>query len=129
MKAAKPKVVSRQNCTENWLSQRFDQLLKLDLIELDDDFYEDALYFKESDALDEKFTQLEEDNLFYIHRIQDIEQYLESTQETISRTHENLDRNVTALHENKDNLTVKILEAQSNLETYQKSSIGNKIQD
>jgi hypothetical protein len=48
---------------------RFEQLLKLDLIELDDDYYNDKLFFEGSDALDQKFTQLEEDNLFYIHRI------------------------------------------------------------
>jgi len=42
--------------TDAWLEQRFEQLLKLDLIELGDDYYEDELYFKESDALDQKFT-------------------------------------------------------------------------
>jgi len=30
--------------------------------------------------LDEKFVTLEEDNLFYIHRIQEYEQYIEDAQ-------------------------------------------------
>lgn len=54
---------------EAWLSQRFEQLLQLDLIDLDDEFYEDKLYFTDPDELDRKFAQLEEENLFYIHRI------------------------------------------------------------
>ena len=90
---------------------RFEQLLKLDLIELDDDYYNDKLFFEGSDALDQKFTQLEEDNLFYIHRIQDIEQYLESTQENIDKTHERLEAKTYALLENKQNLMDKIVEA------------------
>lgn len=46
------KVISRQNCSEAWLAQRFEQLLKLDLIELDEDYYNDKLFFDGTDALD-----------------------------------------------------------------------------
>lgn len=97
------------------------------MIELDEEYYEDELYYKKPDALDQKFTSLEEDNLFYIHRIQDIEQYLESTQETIDRTHERLEKKTNALLENKDSLMQKIVEAQQSLETYKKSSSGTQI--
>jgi hypothetical protein len=45
-KKAQSKAVSRQNCSEAWLAQRFEQLLKLDLIELDDDYYNDKLFFE-----------------------------------------------------------------------------------
>lgn len=103
--------------------------MNLNLIELDEEYYEDKLYFTEPDALDQKFTSLEEDNLFYIHRIQDIEQYLESTQETIDRTHERLEKKTNALLENKESLMQKIVEAQQSLETYKKSSSGTQIQD
>jgi len=48
---------------------RFEQLLKLDLVELEDDYYEDKLFFTNPDVLDQKFTILEEENLFYIHRL------------------------------------------------------------
>jgi len=70
---------------------------------------------------------LEEDNLFYIHRIQDIEQYLESTQENNDRTHERLEAKMNALLENKQNLMDKIAEAKENLETFKKSSFGTMI--
>jgi hypothetical protein len=70
---------------------------------------------------------LEEDNLFYIHRIQDIEQYLESTQENNDRTHERLEAKMNALLENKQNLMDKIEEAKENLETFKKSSFGTMI--
>ena len=123
-------VVNRHsNYSKEWYEQRFEQLLGLDLIELDDDYYVDELFFKGADALDQKFTQLEEDNLFYIHRIQDIEQYLESTQENIDRTHDRLEAKTNALLENKQNLLDKIAEAQENLETFKKSSFGTMIQD
>lgn len=46
IKKAQSKTVSRQNCSEAWLAQRFEQLLKLDLIELDDDYYNDKLFFE-----------------------------------------------------------------------------------
>ena len=66
---AKNKKVDRTNYTDAWLKARFKQLMDLDLIELPDEFYRDELFFKESDELDKKFVTLEEDNLFYIHRI------------------------------------------------------------
>lgn len=54
---------------------------------------------------------------------------MESTQENIDKTHERLEKKTNALLENKDNLLSKITEAQSNLETYKKSSFGTQIQD
>ena len=66
---SKNKTINRTNCTEAWLAARFEQLMSLDLVELPDNYYEDKLFFDETDALDQKFSQLEEDNLFYIHRI------------------------------------------------------------
>jgi hypothetical protein len=54
---------------------------------------------------------LEEDNLFYIHRIQDVEQYLEVTQWDNDWTHERLEAKMNALLENKQNLMDKIAEA------------------
>ena len=109
---------------EAWLSQRFEQLLRLDLIDLDDEFYEDQLYFTDPDDLDRKFAQLEEDNLFYIHRIQDIEQYLETTQDTVDRTREKLDKKINALVENKTTLEGKINDSIANLDLQKKSSFG-----
>lgn len=123
--------ISRETVGNNeaWLSQRFEQLLHLDLIDLDDDFYEDELYFTDPDELDQKFAQLEEDNLFYIHQIQDIEQYLETTNDTVIKTRERLDKKISALHENKSTLEGKIGDAIANLEQQKKSSFGAQILD
>lgn len=127
--AGKPRQVTRETATEAWLANRFEQLLKLDLIDLDDDFYDDKLFYENPKALDKKFEQLEEDNLFYIHRIQDIEQYLETTREQIEVTHKTLDAKIAALQENKSNLALKIDEAVANLEISKKSSFGAQIVD
>lgn len=51
----KGKAVTRETASEQWLANRFEQLLKLDLIDLDDDFYDDELYFTNPKALDKKF--------------------------------------------------------------------------
>lgn len=71
---------------------RFEQLLKLDLVELDDDYYEDRLFFTNPEVLDQKFTILEEENLFYIHRLQEVEQYLELTAESEGRVRDRLEK-------------------------------------
>jgi len=47
------------------------------LVELPDRYYVDDLFFTQPDELDQKFSILEEENLFYIHRIQEYEQYIE----------------------------------------------------
>lgn len=49
---SKNKTISRTNCTESWLAARFEQLMSLDLVELPDNYYEDKLFFDETDALD-----------------------------------------------------------------------------
>jgi len=76
-------------------------LLKLDLIELDEDYYEDKLFFTNPDVLDQKFTILEEENLFYIHRLQEVEQYLEITGETETRKKINLEKEFNAQDANR----------------------------
>ena len=65
------------------MQARFEQLLELDLVELPDDYYDDKLFFDNPDDLEEKYNQLEQDNLFYISRIQEQEQYLEDARDKI----------------------------------------------
>ena len=103
--------------------------MTLDLIELPEHYYQDKIFFEETDALDQKFAALEEDNLFYIHRIQEYEQYIEDAQYKIDKTYDTISNKVSALEENKDNLVHKINDAQNNLEQYKKHSIGSKIMD
>lgn len=67
--------------------------------------------------------------MFYIHRIQDIEQYLETTREQVEVTRKTLDTQIAVLQENKTNLSAKIDEAIANLELSKKSSFGAQIAD
>jgi len=127
--ASKSKKVDRTNYTDAWLQARFKQLMKLDLIELPEEFYQDDLFFKEADELDKKFITLEEDNLFYIHRIQEYEQYIEDAQYKIDQTHKIITDKMVALEENQNNLVTKIQENQNNLEQYKKHTTGSKIVD
>lgn len=66
--------------TEADWSKRFDELIELDLIELPEKFYEDELYFKNTEQLDDLFTNLEEKNLSLINKIQEIDENLEKAE-------------------------------------------------
>jgi hypothetical protein len=55
--------------TEADWSKRFEDLLELNLIELPEKYYEDEIYFKTTEELDDLFTTLEEKNLSLINKI------------------------------------------------------------
>ena len=99
----------------------------MDLIELDDDYYEDRLYFSNPAVLDQKFTILEEENLFYIHRLQEVEQYLEITAETEERVHRKNEKEFNAQDANRSVLLNKIRDASDNLEALKKTRFGSNI--
>ena len=103
--------------------------MELDLIELPDDFYDDTLFFNNPDDLEDKYNQLEQDNLFYISRIQEQEQYLEEAKDQISKTKVKIDQKVGVLQDSKDHLVEKIQEADSLLNQYRKYSQGKKTFD
>ena len=47
--------------------QRFEQLMKLSLVDVPDDYYRDELFFTDPEELMMIFSKLEEDNLSKIH--------------------------------------------------------------
>ncbi len=51
------------------LDKRFDELLELNLIEMPEEYYEEKVYFESTEALNELFTKLEEENLAKINKI------------------------------------------------------------
>lgn len=53
--------------TEKDWEQKFELLLKNDLIEVPDNYYNENLYFSDPHELNEIFTILEEKNLYLIH--------------------------------------------------------------
>ena len=67
----------REMMTEEDFSDRFDELFALNLIEVDEDFYDEELYFRDPDALTNQFVNLEDNNLQQIHALQSLEQNLE----------------------------------------------------
>lgn len=78
-------VTAGQNLAEQMSSgdwdRRFEQLFDLFLIDVDSEFYDEKLPFDEPKDLEEKFETLETQNLFYISRLQDMEEQLEDIKE------------------------------------------------
>lgn len=68
--------MAEQMSAADW-DRRFEQLFELFLIDVDSDFYDEKLPFDEPRDLEEKFETLETQNLFYISRLQDMEEQLE----------------------------------------------------
>jgi len=70
------KTNQKQMNDKDW-EKRFHDLLKLDLIELPEDFYDEKMLFDEPEKLMDVFTQLEEQNLTNISKTQEYEEALE----------------------------------------------------
>lgn len=49
----------------------FEEMMRRDLIDLPDSYYEEPQYFDQPDQLTDQFTQIEQDNLFCILRSQE----------------------------------------------------------
>lgn len=103
--------------------------MELDLVELDENYYKDDLFFKDPDALTHKFNQLEEQNLFYIDRIQEYEQSIEDAQVKIDVTQAIISKKVKNLQDNKQDLEERIQREQAELDKLKKATTGSKIMD
>jgi hypothetical protein len=68
----------RDHMTDKDWEAKFELLLSEDLIDLPDKLREEHLFFDEPDQMFEIFTELEERNLYLIHRKQEIEQAIEA---------------------------------------------------
>ena len=67
----------RQKMTQKHWEERFDQLMRENLIDIDPDFYKDRLPFEDPSKVGEIFADLEEESLKMIHEMQEKEQQLE----------------------------------------------------
>jgi hypothetical protein len=65
---------------------KFDLLMSEDLIDLPPHLSEEKLYFSDPNQMDEIFSELEERNLYLIHRKQEMEHAME----TLSHQHREL---------------------------------------
>jgi hypothetical protein len=68
----------RDHMTDKDWEAKFELLLSEDLIDLPDKLREEHLFFDDPDQMFEIFTELEERNLYLIHRKQEIEQAIEA---------------------------------------------------
>jgi hypothetical protein len=64
--------------TEKDWEAKFELLMSEDLIDLPPALRNEELYFEKPDQMDEIFQELEERNLYLIHRKQEIEHTLET---------------------------------------------------
>jgi hypothetical protein len=59
--------LKRETMTDKDWEAKFELLIREDLIELPDDFYEEELFFTDPNDLNNIFSELEEKNLYLIH--------------------------------------------------------------
>ena len=57
---------------------KFEMLMREDLIDLPEDFFDEELYYKDPNDLNNIFAELEEKNLYLIHMSQEVEHSLEN---------------------------------------------------
>ena len=74
-------VKSKQAKNEDFLDQKFEQLLEMDLIDVGEDFYDEEILFENPGQLMEIYSLLEEQNLKMISNCQDVELQLENQQQ------------------------------------------------
>lgn len=67
----------RPKMTEEDWENKFNYCLEHFLVNVQSDFYDEEIQFKHPDDISEKFSELEEQNLFIIHARQEIEQAFE----------------------------------------------------
>lgn len=99
---------------EDW-SLRFDQLLKLYLIDVDEKYYDESLPFTDPNELEYKFEALETQNLFYITQLQNMEEQLEINNEADAKKKAILDAEFNVQNNLKNEKENQIAIAKANL--------------
>lgn len=73
--------IKSQMTAADW-DHRFEQLFDLYLIDVDDDYFNEEMPFKDPSQLEDKFETLQTQNLMYVMRLQDLEAQLDFMTET-----------------------------------------------
>ena len=68
----------REHMTEKDWEAKFEMLMAEDLIDLPDNLRVENLFFDDPNQMDEIFSELEERNLYLIHRKQEIDNAVEA---------------------------------------------------
>lgn len=104
------------------LEAKFDQLLGEDLIDVPEDYYEEAIQFTDPSDLSKIFSDLEERNLFLIHNRQEAEQSLEELKNEQHKLHKKLGKEVEIHLQSKKELEDHIMESRRQLAEIRKRS-------
>lgn len=106
---------------KDW-EKRFEQLLKEDLIDVPEDFYDEKILFEEPEQLMQIFTNLEEKNLDIIKKSQDTEQTLEIKKQQEERTKLQIGGEIAIQEAAKHDLEQQIAQAEITLKDLEKQS-------
>ncbi len=113
--------------TEKDWEQKFEMLLREDLIELPKDLFDEHLYYEDPNDLNNIFSELEEKNLYLIHMSQEVEQSLENLKQNYQGLQEKLGKEMDIHSKNKKNLEDQISDSQKNLYELKKRNQVNTI--
>jgi len=106
---------------QDW-DHKFEELMNEDLIDVPEDFFDEELFFQDSNELNDIFTLLEEKNLYFIHMSQELEQSIESQKQLYHSLQNKLGKEMNLHSQNKKNLVEQISEAERHLNDLRKKS-------
>lgn len=107
---------------------KFEILFAEDLIELDEDFFDEELLFNDPDDLNLIFSELEEQNLYLIHQSQEFEENMEKMHKTRIELENRLGGELEMHKANKNALKEQIDESQKSLNDLKRKSSAVTIQ-
>ena len=111
---------SREHMTDRDWEAKFDLLMSEDLIDLPQHLAEEKLYFTDPDQMDEIFGELEERNLYLIHRKQEMEDAMETLSHDHRKLQKDLGRNRDLHLANKIEVQEKIALSLANVNEFKK---------
>jgi len=120
--------LKRENMNERDWDTKFEILFAEDLIELDEDFFDEELLFNDPDDLNLIFSELEEQNLYLIHQSQEFEENMEKMHKTRIELEKQLGGELEMHKANKNALKEQIDESQKSLNDLKRKSSAVTIQ-
>lgn len=96
--------LKRDNMLEKDWEAKFEMLFAEDLIQVEDDFFDEELCFDDPNDLNQIFSELEEQNLYLIHQSQELEHSLETMHQMQADMQDKLGREVATHKKNKNDL-------------------------
>ncbi len=127
-KGKKGALVKQRDQRRNWLSRAdweaiFEEMMRRDLIDLPDSYYQESEFFKRPEELTNQFTQREQDNLFCIHRSQEAQEQYEQERRKLADREEKMGAERDELKKNELELFTKISTAKEMFSQLQQSNI------